>query len=349
MRVVAADSSHNFMQRTLSKHFVDVAPPETERERVDRELRDWLGKLERADKVGAQQSLLGELPQTSRAFPPLSALASVTNLYAERKGKPTTSTVRVERDLSNSSSRIKQAVVHFDIDLASSPTPSSPHPSSTSFFFSSRQAHSGTVAASSPPTSPNPVGTLTSSISQRLGKRSRDSCPLILPSALPSTLSTSAEVLSSPNKRTRRRYTLHSACSFSFLATFASRALATSNPALPNPHNNFAWSFGVSPTLGSSVPTPRQPFLDSENYFLNPLDVLWCAGWLPTDRSIAYDGPRRTGYIFVESGQADVERLQQKRGSLAQGKGPAMTVWIVEKSALESLGDWDKEGLLSVF
>lgn len=350
MRVVSADSSHYFMQRTLSKGFPAVAPPETEEERYARELRYWVGTLEKADKVGAEHSMLREL-STDVQPPPLRALASVTNLRAEGKGKARASPPPVEEEPSRSSLRFEDTVVHFDIDLTSSPTPSSVRQPLASLSSPSRPTQLPAPAVSSPPTSPSAVITLSSSTSQQLGKRSLASCPSIPPSPLPTALSTSADAPSS-RKRIRRRYTLPSFSSPSTLTVFASRASSSSNPPSPtppNPYDDFAWSLGVFPTLGSSVPTPEQPFLDSGNYVLNPLDVLWCAGWLPTDRSVAYEGLRRTGYIFVEGGQADVEILKEKRGSMVQDKGPAMTVWIVEKSALETLGDWDKEGLLSVF
>jgi hypothetical protein len=353
MRIISTDNSPNFVQDLWSRFCADVDPPETEQERLDGELRKWVGKLEAADKVGAQQSLLRDLPRLFRPPPSLCALASVTNLRAGGKEKPRASAPAVEEESTKTSLRVEKTVVHFDIDPSFFPTSSTRRQLLTSFSSPSRPTHLPALAPTPPPSSPKPANTLSSPTSaKRPMKRPRASCPSILPSPLPTTVSASADIPLSPNRRIRRRYTLSAFSSPSIVTTLASRASSFSNlssPLLPNPYDDFAWSFGISPTLGSSVPTPGQPFLDSENYFLNPLDVLWCAGWLPIDRSVAYEGPRRTGYIFVEGGQVDVEMLQEKRGSIVQGKGSALTVWIVDRSALETSGDWEKEGLLSVF
>lgn len=350
MRVVSADGSQNLVQLLWSRASTKVAPPETDQQRYDRELRDWVLRLEKADKVGTRESLLRELPTLVEPPPTPRALAHVTNLRVEAKGKARESPPLVEEEPFKSSLRIEETFVHFDIDLTSSPTTSSGRLASPS--SPRRPTNLPALAPSSPPTSFKSTHALSSPIHKRLLKRPRASCPSILSSPRSISPLLSTDNPPSPNKRTRHRYTLSSFSSLSILTRLTSMASSSPNSssaAPPNPYDGYAWSFGLSPALGDSVPTPRQPFLEAENYFVNPLDVLWGAGWLPTDRSVAYERPRRTGYIFVEGGQADVDVLKEKRGRMVQGKGPAMTVWIVDKSACASLGDWDGEGVLSVF
>lgn len=83
----------------------------------------------------------------------------------------------------------------------------------------------------------------------------------------------------------------------------------------------------------------RHPFLEHQNCLLNPLDVLWSAGWIPIDRSEPFVGERREGFIFVNDGEKSVSWLLQRRGAPAPGP-PRKNVWIVNVSALATRGMW---------
>lgn len=107
-------------------------------------------------------------------------------------------------------------------------------------------------------------------------------------------------------------------------------SLSLSVASLSAPPSNFFWSIYPPPT--SSAPLdPRHPELDTGNYLLDPRNVLWAAGWELEGRE-AYRGVRRSGYVFVEEGEAEkVTKWASKRGG-------EETVWLIERERLDKVG-----------
>lgn len=130
-------------------------------------------------------------------------------------------------------------------------------------------------------------------------------------------------------------------------AVWKSVASTVSERACPRPTfptDRYSWSvLGAGTPNDAQLAAPRHPYLDVSNRFLDPLDVLWMAGWLPQGRTTPYLGTRRQGFIFVDSGADDVTWLVARRGQAAHtGRGISTeSVWIVDTAAYKLCGEWD--------
>ncbi|KAK4047009.1 hypothetical protein OIV83_005695 [Microbotryomycetes sp. JL201] len=197
-----------------------------------------------------------------------------------------------------------------------------------------------------------------------LDKLSASSSPLgarQLSLPLVGSVAAKTSLVAPPLERKRRRLTLptpsisQSWQSFSqgMLAPNESLApltasLSSETETLPLVLQGCFWSI-LKPDQAGIRQRTRHVHLRDDNHLVNALDVLWCAGWIPTDRQTAFPGKKRQGYIFVDKGDEDVIWLLNRRGKLAAEGGKEL-VWIVDRSALDSVGQWavGKE-MLSVF
>lgn len=346
MRTIAPESSQNFMQLLWSK-VTQVEAPETEQQRYDRELPLWVARLEKADKVLEADSLLtgpGCLVEAVR--PALAPLESVTNANGARQVKGREAVEQEAGAQENRPShdymlRVEETLAHIATDIPCPPSPlrRSSHPLSPSTL---------PVRESLPPPSPSPPARSSpphkmprgSHISgAQLAQRPRLSSSFSLPSALPTPAPSSDADAPPPTAKRRRKRTS--------LPIIASTSLITSSSESSFPSTTYSWSI-VSPRTTGPLPQPRHPFLGVDNHMRNPLNVLWLAGWVPVDHSAPFEGPRRQGFLFVDGGQVDVEWLRVMRG--LPSVGDTAPVWIVERSACETKGEWDmQEAVLSVF
>lgn len=345
MRLISTNESQSIVQLLWSK-IAAVQAPETAQQRYDRELPEWLARLEKADKVGAEDSLLKELPVVLRLeAPQVSASSSliVTPLGKGMDDAPEEDGVEDHRQAHSSPLKPEKTVLHVDIDLTTSPSPSPLR----------ARTHRPPLSPTTPPAQASasllaPATTASLALQQRLNKRPRVSCPSLLPSR-PPTPAPSSDLEPPPFKCPRRRRSLPATSAstvWNSLSSSLSAPLPLITPAAPKAFAAFAWAVLSAPSSSTQAnPRPRHPSLVAENYFRNPLDVLWCAGW-SVDRLTAYAGVRRRGYVFVEGGEADVEWLERQKGQ--KGAGEMASVWIVDRAACERMGEWDMEGLLSV-
>ncbi|KAM0787656.1 hypothetical protein ACM66B_003720 [Microbotryomycetes sp. NB124-2] len=176
----------------------------------------------------------------------------------------------------------------------------------------------------------------------------------------------SCSLTAPPLERKRRRLTLPASAvsrswqSFSQATSSDAINISTSSPPSSSPSSSSStsglplvsedcfWSILSLQDLSAPERT-RHVHLRKDNFLVNALDVFWCAGWIPRDRKRAFPGKLRQGYIFVDRGDEDVEWLRKRCGTLAR-EGVKQVVWIVERSALQTVGQWavGKE-MLSVF
>ncbi|GAA5959998.1 hypothetical protein JCM3765_006129 [Sporobolomyces pararoseus] len=308
---------------------------ETREEKYEREWRDWIRRLEQADGILGDSTLIPELEGDS------------SRIGFDRPSTPPPRANSLLTDPSPRRSELK-ALVHpvtpprrshtlkeFE-DAPSSEYRSFPSPPK------SRPLRSIPISASSPnlklaltskkrdgPDTAPESGSVSEGAKPRKRlcrpepDRRRISCPL------PSSLRTSSTPL---------------------LSSLVKQLLETSSPsnsiAPKSPFSNHSWScFPPLPPSDSPLITPLHPFLDSLNYLSSPLNVLWAAGVLPSTRK---PFKNRQGWIFVaETHEAEaIEWIEAQVEShkLASDVSSKETVWIMKAEALKTRGEGDLTG-----
>ncbi|GAA6059260.1 hypothetical protein JCM10212_006653 [Sporobolomyces blumeae] len=122
---------------------------------------------------------------------------------------------------------------------------------------------------------------------------------------------------------------------------------ATAGPVSPsspssNPFTSHSWTVFPPLPATSVPPDPLHPFLDDTNYLSDARSVLWLAG-IATDcdgRSCEVSR-RRQGYIFVSEGAETDAADWIENVEHAPTGGPTATVWLVRRAALEERGLYD--------
>jgi hypothetical protein len=142
----------------------------------------------------------------------------------------------------------------------------------------------------------------------------------------------------------------------SLTATLSTLVPSLSSPCLADAINDgssdtstFAWSLYPPPSPDEALPSPRHHSLCASNYLASPLAVLWVAGLAPPSYSSSapYLGAPRQSFIFVDDtvqadeGERCVEWLQREADAgRLKGRGKSELVWVVKRSALESVGEY---------
>ncbi|GAA5842570.1 hypothetical protein JCM9279_003622 [Rhodotorula babjevae] len=315
---------------------------EESQERYEREVREWVERLEAADGVldGERATLsgrkragdevrreekrprVGQAPAATSSARPSS---SRSRPLPTRKTTPTTRTVALAAP-------------------SRPPTAASPPPPASSALLRSLSSPSARSSAPSP--------------SQRLVALALEHAVTVKERA-PLASTVSCPSLSSKRRRrssgsTRTSLTSTISTLLPALSPSSSSSSLTVAPAA-HPSRAYAWSLHPPLPPGSPLPTPRHPFLDSTNFLASPLSVLWVAGRapaslsLPASASAAAGGPTRQGFVFVAPGSR-VEREcvawlegevhKGARCDREEGQG-TQVVWVVKDEALETRGMWD--------
>ncbi|BGP40014.1 hypothetical protein JCM10450v2_003994 [Rhodotorula kratochvilovae] len=189
--------------------------------------------------------------------------------------------------------------------------------------------------------------------SQRLLSLARDGAAPTPAKRTPLAPSTSCPALHEAKRRrkstTSSRLSLTSAVSTLLPALSPSSSLGGPSAATAYPSTAFAWSLYPPLAPDAPLPTPRHPYLDGTNFLASPLSVLWAAGLAPASLATPGSAPAgapRQGFVFVGPGEAAerecVAWLEgEARGGKGKGGGTGAVVWVVRRDALESRGMWD--------
>ncbi|GAA5824088.1 hypothetical protein JCM11251_001517 [Rhodosporidiobolus azoricus] len=329
---------------------------ESRGEKEKREIREWVVRLETADRIldaSSARMIEDESSMTPRRVSPLAA--SRLSLQAVDKDNPGSKPCPLAIP-SSSPTQLPP--------VSSSPPPHPPRfppvPATPPRPIS--QAMGRSVSSPSPCSrsdAPSPP-------SQVLRRR----LPLLKAASTAAMLGKRAakrsRLVSSSSASRRRESVLSlsgSVAAFRPSSPFHSAALsspASSRPASPScsTSSTFSWSIYPPLPLSSSItlPEPRHPFLDDSNYLSSPLSVLWVAGFSPPSLSSGggqYAGPKKQGYIFVSPQEAAtcVEWLQRETDAgrkASDAAGGREMVWIVKREELERVSDFtlDRDGVV---
>ncbi|KPV75538.1 uncharacterized protein RHOBADRAFT_53505 [Rhodotorula graminis WP1] len=318
----------------------DTSSGEESQERYEREVRQWVERLEAADGVlDGERSVTdghkrqGDEVRREEKRPRIDKAPAATSSTRSTPPLPTISTTR-------------QASV--DVDLSRTPTAASPPPPALSALVRSISSPSARSSAPSPSQRPFSLALEhPATVKKRAPLTSTVSCP---------SLSSKRRRRSSGSTRTSLTSTISTL--LPALSPSSSLSSATTAAATTHPSRAFAWSLHPPLPPGSPLPTPRHPFLDSTNFLASPLSVLWVAGRCPASFSAssgaagstpAAGGPARQGFVFVAPGsRVERECVAWLEGEAEKGAGAersegrtTQVVWVVKDEALETRGMWD--------
>ncbi|GAA5911215.1 uncharacterized protein JCM6883_001943 [Sporobolomyces salmoneus] len=301
---------------------------ESEKEKYDREWRDWVRRLEEADGIFGDDTALPlalDWEETTHIEPelPLSPprpteLRPHTNLAPNRvlatppRRSRTLNEVALEQPRTSPASKPRNDLRQLPLS-ASSPNLKLTVPAKRRLILDEAASEGGR-----PRSRPRTIDS----------ERRRISCPLPLPrtSSTPLLSSLVNQLLTPPSS-------------------------SPEAPVCDSPFSKHSWSFFPSLPSTSPLVTPMHPFLDSTNYLSTPMSVLWAAGILPSMREPV---KKRQGWIFVAQGHEEeaiewARRHVQGEGERVGGGG-SETVWLIGEEALKtrSLGHLEGNEILSI-
>lgn len=248
---------------------------ETDEDKLKRETKEWLAKLEASDGISTLVTGGFFHPDGYAATTP-SAVATTVD-FSCRHSLALSPLRRHQTDPSPSASNPMVVHVSSSLDLPKDSPP--------------RELKRPRLSLPFAPTSDNiahlhPLESSSSALLKlKRENRRRSSLPSRTPS-LPQTLS-------------------------AFDASHSTLNLSTNlDPIDPTTH--YAWSF--FPTVNEpDIKLPSHPHLDRVNFLCSPLDVLWAAGWLPHGYDKPHGGQKKKGVVFVD-GEKALEWLREHRG-----------------------------------
>ncbi|GAA5927226.1 hypothetical protein JCM1841_004252 [Sporobolomyces salmonicolor] len=323
---------------------------ETEEEKYEREWREWVRRLERADRVPEEESVLRDDGM----------LAAMRRERIKDRGSKTD-----DRDAAGRLTSLRPRPPTEDLGSllaprtpprrpeasrlrsASSPSTRSDAPSPSQTIL--RCSRPSTFRLGAAVSAPTPSALRRPSMSL---KRRQPLEPLVTSAFPPDLLFGSASASATSAKRCRTFDTsfFRRVSSTPSLAQTVSAVLSSPSASAPpspahDPVSKHCWSICPPPHLPSSpCPAPRHPFLDESNLLGSALSVLWAAGFRPPACSTAHGpGTRRQGWIFVdEANEAETVRyLEEQARKGAEDGQRTKTVWILKRRALETRGMCD--------
>ncbi|GAA5897078.1 hypothetical protein JCM8208_006163 [Rhodotorula glutinis] len=314
---------------------------EESQERYEREVKQWVERLEAADGV-----LDGERATMSGQKRAGNEVRREEKRSRVDKAPAATSSTRSTSPLPAPSTtrRATPPPQLVDDNVSRTPTAASPPPPASSALLRSISSPCARSSAPSPSQRPQLLALEHSTtVKKRAPLALTVSCPL---------LSSKRRCRSSGSTRTSLTSTISTL--LPVLSPTSSLSSLTSTAAT-HPSRAFAWSLHPPPPPGSPLPTPRHPFLDSTNFLASPLSVLWVAGRCPASFSsapgsaAAAGGPARQGFVFVAPGsRVERECVAWLEGEVEKGVGvereeerATQVVWVVKDEALETRGMWD--------
>lgn len=334
---------------------------ESEEEKLERETREWVGRLEKAD--GILEGNGGSVPDAVRRFdarPPLEQPQ-----VEERQPHPLLSRPRSPPP-PVSTSPLKSPPTRRPPLLPTTPPRAFSQPQSWTLMSRSNSSPCARSDAPSPPTqiadlprprrhlqlaalSPSASLPELSAVSSRPAAKTTATFP-------PTTCKKRRRLSYGANDLSRRSSMASLTVTISKLLPPASSpaAVANANPAESSETSGFAWSLYPPPSTSDALPIPRHYALDASNYLSSPSSVLWVAGLSPPSFSSSlYLGPPRQGFVFVDDDvageegklvewlqrEADAGRCRGSGGDQGQGKKREL-VWIVKRGALETTGEY---------
>ena len=308
----------------LSSNWTNVTPSparskETSAEKYEREWREWVKRLEAADRVLGDSSSLVEVdqmflssenqaPSSPRTDPPEPGLLS--------RRSPNTPPQRSRLSL------IEQMLLSPAARLESK----SP---------SQRILRPHLAAAV-------PASTSVPNLQYLAPPAKRPHTTTEEPPLASTSTATPQRSTSGPSKKPKRPRISHPTPRFTISTpTFASTiARALSGPALPanSPYHDYVWSFFPPLPPDSTPPWPLHPHLVPDNYTHHPQNVVSFAGILP---SASHQRSKcRTGWIWVEKEFEEdaVKWADSIRAKSSDGDAEKKTVWFLKVEALRKVG-----------
>lgn len=296
---------------------------ETREQQRRREVKEWVRKLEIADKVALKDSVCSPVAPRRTASAP--ALRPVLPPVILRQGLTSMANVGTTGEL----------LPALPVDVNTSSTAPSPRSVAAQkvYLWVDSLDSSPAQSTSTLPTSPakgSPIRRTESSptLSARKRKIATPSPPLRFTPG-PLIAGEPSELKIVPSTKNKRIVRLSYLPPTRLSIRVEDYALTTTS----------FWSI-YPPTCASSIPTSRHPDLTSHNYLLDPASVLWAAGWEIADGRPAFVGTPKLGWIFIDEQESldSLSRLGRK------GDKGQMVVVCLRKGGMEnaSVFNWEE-------